>query len=525
MMIARRVAAGFVIGFPVLYGALSLAVGQDANWDLENYHWYNAFAFLNAIGERNLLVSQTPSFYNPLLDVPFFVAASDLPARLVGFGLGWLQGLNGVLLFFLAHGVIRGSALSRVALSALTAAVGMLGGGTLGELGATFWDNVVSLGVFGGLLILLPYAFRPGRKAGWAVLAGLTLGAAAGLKQPHLLYCGGVGLAILFLPGSLGRRLTLAGCLAAGGVAGIALTSGFWMWHLWAAYGNPLFPYYNQIFQSPFAALNRDFRDAGMMPKTLWQRLFYPIFFTLDSYRVGEVAQRGPAILAWYLLLPVAVVLALGRRMAGSGGPARIADRAGSRFVLAATGLSYIAWLQMFSIYRYLTPLEMLAPLGVLLALDHLPGTPRLRQGLTAGLLILCAATGVRGDWGRVPWGDRYVEITPPPLPRGAMALMAGYESVGFTATALPADAPVLRIQSNFIHPGDTPSRFTAMMQGRIAAHDGPFVVIYLRKDRADADQALADFGLKENPESCREIANSLDDRGILMCDVTRAGT
>ena len=32
---------------PILFGLFSLALGQDTNWDLYNYHLYNPFALLN----------------------------------------------------------------------------------------------------------------------------------------------------------------------------------------------------------------------------------------------------------------------------------------------------------------------------------------------------------------------------------------------------------------------------------------------------------------------------------------------
>jgi hypothetical protein len=32
---------------PLLFGLLSLALGQDDNWDLRNYHLYNPFALVN----------------------------------------------------------------------------------------------------------------------------------------------------------------------------------------------------------------------------------------------------------------------------------------------------------------------------------------------------------------------------------------------------------------------------------------------------------------------------------------------
>src|SRR4030095_718030 len=34
------------IAVPLAFGALAIALGQDANWDLRNYHWYNPYALL-----------------------------------------------------------------------------------------------------------------------------------------------------------------------------------------------------------------------------------------------------------------------------------------------------------------------------------------------------------------------------------------------------------------------------------------------------------------------------------------------
>src|SRR6201996_4670806 len=83
---------------PFAFGLLAIHLGQDANWDLRNYHFYNAYAFLNDRYAQDLLPSQTPYFYNPLLDVPFFLIATHAPARVAGFALGFVQGLNFILL-------------------------------------------------------------------------------------------------------------------------------------------------------------------------------------------------------------------------------------------------------------------------------------------------------------------------------------------------------------------------------------------------------------------------------------------
>src|SRR5271169_3095886 len=98
---ARFLAVALLTLAPFAFGALAVFLGQDANWDLRNYHWYNAYAFLNNRYGVDLLPSQTPYFYNPTLDLPFYILATHVPAMVAGFALGFIQGLNFVLLFML----------------------------------------------------------------------------------------------------------------------------------------------------------------------------------------------------------------------------------------------------------------------------------------------------------------------------------------------------------------------------------------------------------------------------------------
>jgi hypothetical protein len=60
----------------VLGASVSWALGQDSNWDLKNYHFYNAFAFLSGRFWLDINPAGRPSYYNPLIDVPY-----DLLAR------------------------------------------------------------------------------------------------------------------------------------------------------------------------------------------------------------------------------------------------------------------------------------------------------------------------------------------------------------------------------------------------------------------------------------------------------------
>lgn len=35
------------LAMPVLFGLVSLMLGQDDNWDMKNYHWYDPYALLH----------------------------------------------------------------------------------------------------------------------------------------------------------------------------------------------------------------------------------------------------------------------------------------------------------------------------------------------------------------------------------------------------------------------------------------------------------------------------------------------
>src|SRR5262249_38028046 len=128
---------------PFAFLALAVTLGQDANWDLRNYHWYNAYALLNGRYHIDFLPSQTPWFYNPALDVPFYLLATHVSAELAGAALGFVQGLNFILLFMLAYACLSISGSWRKVLVCIVlATLGMLGGGGISLIGTTFYDNI-----------------------------------------------------------------------------------------------------------------------------------------------------------------------------------------------------------------------------------------------------------------------------------------------------------------------------------------------------------------------------------------------
>ncbi len=521
---SRTAVAIFLLATPPACGLAALALGMDANWDLRNYHYYNAYAWLTGREGYDVLAAQVATFFNPLIDVPFFLAVQVWPARLVGFLLATVQGLNVLPLYGIAHATLAIASPSRRRLAAAgVALLGLLGVGALSELGTTFYDNVVSLGPLTALwLILRRYETVLGgawrRLAPGLVAAGLACGIAVGLKQPIVTLALGLCLAFLAAPTGYFRRFALAFLFGIGVLMGMALSSGLWMHHLWQAYGNPAFPFDNQIFKSPWA-LDKDYREFFYIPTDLRQRIFFPFAYLVHPRLTAEVDFRDLRILACFVLLPLAALASLARSWRGAAAPAP--ERAArSRHLLVAFAIGYIAWAIILCIYRYLVAYEMLAPLAIALAIQRFPITPRVRAFATVAVLALVTAAMRPADWTRVPWSERWVTATPPALadPDHTIVLITGHEPLSYLIPFFPPAVRFLRIHSGFTGPYQPQVLFNVEMHRIVAAHRGPLYVLYNPNEAAFAKQHLAAYHLRIESRECRLVPSNIGYLPYLLC-------
>lgn len=523
---ARTIGIFFCVSAPILYAATAMAFGQDANWDLRNYHWYNGYAAVHGRLAFDLAPAQTPSFYNPALDAAFFWTASRVPARLAFFCLALIQGLNAVLVFLIAGSVLPVSRpVRRVLAAAIVAVVGVCGGGALGQLGAVFYDNVTSLGPLASLLIVLRCrtAFRTARGLtliAVAVCAGLPAGLAAGFKLPAVIYCVALCAAFLFARVSLARRFAMAFGFGVGVLIGIAVASGPWMWQMQQMFGNPVFPYFHELFGSSYR-LAHDYHDTSFIPASMIERLALPILLAVDPYRVGEVFFRDWRIASLFVLLLLGAAM---RPLAKTGGPRPTEERAfASRYLLAAAIFGYVAWLSIFCIYRYALPLEMLAPLGAVLVLWSLPLGGRPKIAVSVALLAALQLSTHAADWRRVPWGDRVVDVRLPSLAGDGdtMILMAGADPTSFVIPAFPSAIPFVRIDGNF-HSAERPSpSYQRTVNARIAAYRGALLMLTSQREEGEATKAAKYIGLTMHRDRCGLLPNNLDEP-LLLCAVSR---
>jgi hypothetical protein len=534
---ARQLSLLLMLLAPLGFGFLSLLLGQDANWDLRNYHWYNGTAWLQGRHGFDLLPSQTPFFYNPILDGGLVLLGNALSARGVGFVLGALQGLNFCLIFMIAHAVLNvPKAMRRVAVAAFLALIGMLGAGGIAQLGATFYDNIVSLGLLSSMLLVILRLPDWMAAPSWhramlaALLCGIPLGLGLGTKLTLICFAMGVNGALLLVAGNRStdyrRRWQIAFGFGLGIIAGFMVTQGFWLKHLWEHYQNPIFPYFNQIFASPYAPLTSA-RDTQFMPQNWHEALIFSWIFTQDPKQVGEILWRDYRVFALTIIVPLAaaITVLVGRRQDQS---LMISDRLGTRFILWSLALSYLSWLGLFSIYRYLLPLEMLAPLAILLALGLLPLRPVVKWLSAFALLLVLAVTVKGGDWGRTAWGERFIAVTElpaVPTPESTMLLMAGFEPYSHIVPFFDPRMAVVRIQSNFVSPDEGHKAINQIIAERITAHkarDGVFMLLLPDWQVQWGDvlrTALKHYQLEFVASACQNFKDNLG-YGYALCPV-----
>ena len=79
---------------------LSLWRGQDANWDLRNYHYYNPYAWVNGRAAIDIAPAQLQSFHSPYADLPYYYMAKAGFPSLLGSAILALPAA--IALFFLA---------------------------------------------------------------------------------------------------------------------------------------------------------------------------------------------------------------------------------------------------------------------------------------------------------------------------------------------------------------------------------------------------------------------------------------
>jgi len=511
----------------------AVRLGQDVSWDVQNYHYYIGWAFLHKPRFYDFAPAQVQSFFNPLLHVLSYLLLAHFPARAAAAVLGAVQGLNLYLLFQISQTLFRRwRAPYRYLISAGNALAGFYGAINAMELGGTFGDNMVSILTLAGLLLgfrylmALPEAGRRAQLPLW--IGGAAIGVAWALKLTAIIYAAGIvaAMTVVLLPAT--RRLRPLAALYGGMAGGFLAAYGFWGLDLVRRYHNPVYPYLNSIFRSSYYDLHNTM-DARFMPRDWQEMLFYPFYFIRENHLVSEVVFRDARLACCYAALALLAIFALIariRRYARKQAPAPV--RGESRCLLALSlffVIAYAAWQYIFSVYRYLAVLELLAPTLLALSLAWLLRNKTLVLGasLAAGLGV--SLTVVPMNYGRQAFDDGFLRVEAPAIPDldRSVVLMVGEEGTAYILPHFPPTTRFVRVFSNFVWPGRN-ERLDREIRGILGRYDLARTLAYLAntEEAVSARSTLAYFGLTLDGRPCWEIRGKPGNRGYL-CGVATA--
>jgi hypothetical protein len=491
-------------------GLAAVALGPDDNWDLLYYHLYAPFAYLHQRYLSDLGPAQSQGYFNPTADLLFYGLISsrlnDFP-RIVAFIMGVVHGINAVLIFAIACEVLRPQTpLERWGLRVIALLIGVTGAGFVSLLGLTTNDLINSIFVLAALLVILRINREQHRTGRGCALAGLLFGLGVGLKYTAAIFAPGLAFATLVVAA---RRRSLAAPLAFGAAAvlGCLAVAGHHLLALWRDFGNPLFPFLNDLFRSPYAE-PQSLRDMRFVPHDLVQAIASPFrWMVVNQYVVMEEPFRDwrGAVAS---LAAVATVLA--RVAEPLRRPAGAAETPGLGLLVGFAAVSFFAWEFAFSIYRYGVVLEMLSGVVIIGALTRLIVQPRLRLGLAVTVAVIIAATTVHPNWGRREWSERYVDVQVPPLPPHSIVLIATWDPAAYFIPFAEPSARYLGIENNFLTLEQT-NRMASEVK-RLMQTPGPskFILSIGPFDPAKLNGVLDPLGLRLAAEPCLPIESNL---------------
>lgn len=478
-----------VTAFGVLVcGIASLMMGQDNNWDLRNYHFYNPYAWLNDRIGFDFAPAQRQTFLNPLSDLPFYLGIEHLSPRVLGFLMGGFQGITVGVLFAICFICFRHTERTmRVGLSLACAAMGAYAPIFVGQLGGSNNDTAIGLLILISIFILLRMIASDGRVTGptsrwWLLSAAALMGFAVGLKLTAMLYAVGTVAAFMVVEANWRSRATVTLLFGSAFLVGFAASNGYWMGKMWSEFGNPFFPFFNDVFKSAWAD-PRSYADKGLVPGSLWEGLARPFVFAYHSdYITHQNYFRDVRFSVAFLLLVAAAATSVARAAAHKKPRFWLPFRDLSpthRFLIVFVVVSFVVWEAMFSIIRYAATLEALAPALVVILVHAMLHGRRARLTAVAAAFVLIAVMMQPMQHKRVAWGDEFWQVQLPVVrnPENTVIILANPRPWAYFAPLFPPGIRWINVNSNLTN-SKSATRMQAEIRELLASFDGDMYLL-----------------------------------------------
>lgn len=524
----------------ILAGVAAVAYGQDANWDLLNYHIYDAWALINHRWSVDCFVAGIQTYFDPALDVPYYILSMGVLRNhprilefLTGLPFGFLVYASYLLIREFDARLCISNRYIRYIARVIILCASISGVAAWSQLGTTTNEVTVAAIDLFGFYCLLKYLTKPNASDGRTsvlIFSGVFFGAAAGLKLTAAIYVPAVGLAIIMSSPNLVEGLRRAIICGSGWLLAFVCLYGPWAVHLLHQTGNPFFPMFNEVFQSNLSA-PISWRDTRFLPKNLSQWFFYPFFWlSRNSITVSELPFRD-ARLAWMYVATAAYVVAYfvsGRKLGSE--PFDRAFRTGLWFLWGA----YATWLILFSILRYAIAIEVLASILGSFFIIRLPMILKMESSDLVKICVLAVFSLSMMLFTRmparttVPFSNAVFTTNNVTLKKNALVIFTD-QPTGLMATLIKQLNPTAHfegITSCFRKGAGCYKGFYSYGVGKrlrdeIDSHDGAIYVAYYLNEQPSFEQ-LTLFGVSVEMKRCKVMSTNVTP-DLNICEATRA--
>lgn len=412
-----------LLGLIILNGLYSLCRGQDFNWDLQNYHFYNPYAFLN----NRLLLDIEPvgvhSYFSPILDIFNYLVIRNFNPLLSAFVLGAASGLFA----FAVYKIIRLLYTQDVKLASirlnnpqlymasilLSLLLAITGFANLTQIGTTMNENFIAIPVAWSYYYLLKY--QSTHKINPLLLSGLLIGIALGLKLTAIVFV--LALVVSFIlvnprksisVSSIGFGLVI--------IIGFLLVNGVWLIKMHQVFDNPFFPSLGAWFNPDMAVAFAP--DTTFLPKDLLHGIFLPIYLLFPTHLTSEQTVVEPRYALFALLLICSIFKAKD-----------FFSNKLFKVLIINLIVGYALWEIVFSIQRYTVSLEALCGVLGIALLNYLLYAKSYAHKVILIVSILVLLISKAGNFNHISYAHKFTDlgISEAQLPQNSLVIYGNY--------------------------------------------------------------------------------------------------
>jgi hypothetical protein len=518
------------------FGLLSVMHGQDACWDLRNYHLYNAYAFIHGRIGWDIAPAMMQSYFNPLLDVFNYSIIMTQTPIITAFIFGSISGITAFLIYQCALILFSNIPISNQKLfyAAIAVILGMSGVAGISQLGTAHNETKIAL-----LIVLSFYSLLCGITKSQRyrfMLAGLIIGLAVGLKLTAVAYAIGLFVGLLWYKKIDKNIFVNVVYFSMSSIIGFLIINGYWMWVLYAHFHNPLFPMMNNIFHSPYA-YNLAYDDPRFHFHDWQHFVFFPFYLLKENHLVLEVSfglMRDWRLAVVYIL---AIVYGLFWLVQTCSSRHQFVEKITpqGRFLLMAFLVSYVVWMAQYTIYRYAIPLEIYAGLSAVLFISLVNIKNVYKNAFLILVTILVCAMTHYHNWGHIGFREHSNDITifrqknftivPPVVPHNAVIILLSYspstpDPLAYVVPFFPPSVRFIGMNNSLLVPGNQ-NKLQYIADNMIKNTAEPLYSLTLQQNNHLMQPVLGFYDLHQQQNSCESFTTDFKDQ-LLLCLLQR---